>query len=219
MLGKFFRKDLNLQNYWWHRLLFVIFFISAVPIIVFLTKKNLENFEFPKYKEICKLKDRLDSRILSIDELIQPQELCAYSLSELYLPGSRFFKEYWKKDRIYCSKSIAYKLDELSKVIGVYLFYADNKECSKDIFADNLIKYNTNFVNVIEKDETYYKEHYITINRGYDDYGIFKVSISQSIIYILFLILRLLFLIGLGFTTICTFYYKIVIYIIFGNRK
>ncbi len=114
MLRNFFRKDLNLQSYWWHRLLLVIFIISAVPLIFFLTKKNFEHFEFPKYKEICKLKDRLDSRILTIDELIQTQELCAHYLSDLYIPGSSHSKEDWKKYRIYCSKSIASKLNKLA---------------------------------------------------------------------------------------------------------
>lgn len=219
MATNFFRKDLNLQIYRWHRLFKVLFIFSAILMLGFIIKKITKNYQYPKYTKICNLSDRLDSKIRLVGELINPNEICSSYEEDLYNRNLYYDYDQMKKiEDVYCSKNIFSQIDELQSITNVYHFDAQNYNIPKNEFITYITLKHYQFISIFRSHEQYTQDS-MWHNSGWDNFNVYKVSYGKTLLSLLFLIFQISLLTVIGLILILTIYYKVVIYIIFENRK
>lgn len=213
MKTKFFRIDLNLQKFWWHRLLLVLFFISSIGLFGILVKRVINNIQFPRYTKVCKFSDRVDSQLRLIGDLMQPNEKYNYREEDILNHND---EEYLKKksQRIFCAKNISFLIDEISNKTKVYK-YGYNGILSKIEFAKELEKQNAQFIEVGEFGNTIA----LSNNWVWDEMNVYDLSIVKTIAFSLLKTLQVLLILIIYIFLIIIIYYKVIIYIIFGSYE
>jgi hypothetical protein len=226
-----YRKDINLSNRWWHRLLVVIFFISFF-VILFLIFKNDSNIT--QWKRNDQIEKRLTTKLNSVESLLKEKERLSYSVDEsmskqsVFLGFSNWFYEVKIGfNNIYCSKEIFSKFEEIklnkqiNEVETNILYIENDKSITFEKFMDKINEDNIKclIVKYYDDNSTFNLNHNKILSfEGIKDFEknyFSKISIINTIFYIL---IRFLF-ITLIFIGIIIFYYKVILYIIFGNKK
>jgi len=103
--SKHFRKDLNLKEKWWHRLISTLIFIGLL-IVVTTTFSSSSLVEIDK--KVDTLGDRLTDSVAAVDSLLLPGEYIG-SLEGLEGLAAK----------TYCSSSIWDNLEEVSRKTGM----------------------------------------------------------------------------------------------------
>jgi hypothetical protein len=224
----FFREDLSLKNRWWHRLLVVVFFLSLVIITIGLIYDIYKQNDLPKYKKIGILEDRIGSQVYLIKDLVKSKE--KVSNNEYYLNNSYDKNgESLLKTRTYCSNNIPNYIEEISKKTGVYYYKGNTQLIGLDSFKNYLYENEAKCVEVFTyttggflgnvtgspEYETNPIKTVLSWGIDYEDWGIYKVSIFKSIVYIFIIFLTLF----IFFFAVLVFYYKVILYVIFGKSK
>lgn len=216
MKTNFFRIDLNLQKFWWHRLLIVLFFISSIGLFGILVKKVINNIQFPRYTKVCKFSDRVDSQLRIIEDLMLPNEI--YADHEVDIFGLNHYDEnHFKKNsqRIFFAKNISFLIDEISDKTKVYNYLGYSGILSKIEFEKELVKQNAKFISVGWFGDTMTLKNYWLL----DEMNVYVVSIVKTIAFSLLKTLQVLLVLIVYLFLIIIIYYKVIIYIIFGRYK
>lgn len=232
MKTDFFRKDLNLKNRWWHRLLFIIFIFSFLGISGYIIIDMLNSAEFPRYKKVELLSDRMDLELRLLSDLVKPEEKIAVYEHNLYgYYGGKLFYDAWGgwllKQKIYCSKNIASHIEEIEMIEKPGLIEKITKK------TDINYEYRGNLGLVSLQDfKTYLSEnnaHCIEVIDLFDlenskalswaleaeNEIVWEKSIIKSILYLL----TGISIVIIGFFILVILYYKVFLYIVFGRQK
>ncbi|MDP3769875.1 MAG: hypothetical protein Q8R40_02985 [bacterium] len=212
--NNFFRKDLNLKNRWWHRLLFVAFIVAFI-VSVWL---SVANTQWPKYAKVGMLSDRVDNQIHLIGSLVQPEE--RIGVYEGNVHGSDYSHNggWLLLQEYYCSKDISSKVEEISSKTGVNSYKGNLDLVSLSEFKNYLVQNNAICVQVLGLDNPQrYGNVKKVLSYGLeaDDMAVWQPSTIKSV----FWAFQITLWVVLGFAVLVVVYYKIFLYIIFGSKK
>jgi hypothetical protein len=226
----FFRKDLNLPSYWWHRLSKVLFFTTLIisNILAILWSLNQIDKMLPQWKLVESVDSRLSNKLTRLTDLKKYGEEIESNYSddsddvphwELNATSDDFFYD------VYGALNMHEKIENLIlqiKIRGLNPFFQiDRSDVSLDEFKNYILSNKVNYVildsylNNAEK--IYFLRPFEEIFSFEDKLFFYKTSflatITYSIPYILLPIPFVLF----AFSLFILFYYKIVLYIAFGS--
>jgi hypothetical protein len=213
-MSNFFRKDLDLKNHWWHRLLSVAFFIALASSVgaVFLDS------HWPMYSNVGKLSDRLDYEIRIIGSLVGPEEKIAVNEHNIYASSYNQNGGWLLNQDYYCSKNIAAKVEEVGLMTGINFYKGNIDLITLKDFKDYLVMNGAECIGVLKLDNP---QRYGDIKKALswgisaDDMSVWQPSLMKSF----FEVTKNLLLVVVGFSIVVVFYYKVFLYIIFGNTK
>ncbi|MBD3272836.1 hypothetical protein GF385_00595 [Candidatus Dependentiae bacterium] len=228
-MNNFFRKDLNLKKRWWHRLFVVLFFASFI-LALYTIYDTFNSPIIPQYEIVDSVNDRITTDVKQIQELKKPNEI----VEELHdRPGASYHlnvpTDKTLYDDIFCSNDLENKVADVQNKTGIRtLFIRDmygrndvpietftnyiRKNSIKCLLPDAYTHYDINgqedgklkFLEPIGQDSLYYK-----------DLVFYKKSNLLTTLYIL----KISLLVIAGFVAVVILYYKVFLYIIFGNKK
>ena len=212
-----FRKDLNLNSKWWHRL-FKILFIIILSILLIMIFLNHLNKSEKHYKLIDKLENRLNDKAIKIDKLIKSWEVFD---SRSYW-GYEWYWNFWKAE-LYCSNKL-YDIDNIKYIINETWINSFNRfswtkttiEELKEIRED--IKKNN--IKCIIKDHTFQVDFLNPMESFNNDWFYKKDNLDyflDSFHWIDFM-LNILLAIVLYLILVYIIYYKIFLYIVFWKQ-
>lgn len=228
LFRNFFREDLILKNRWWHRFLVVVFFLCLAIITIGLICAIYKQNDLPKYKKLGILEDRIGSQVYLIKDLVKSKE--KISDNEYYLNNSYNKNgESLLNTQTYCSNNIPNHIEEISKTTGVYYYKGNTQLIDLDSFKNYLYENEAKCVEVFiyttggflsgiigsPEYEANPAKTVLSWGVDYENWGIYKVSISKSIAYVFIIFLSLF----IFFFAILVFYYKVILYVIFGKYK
>lgn len=218
MKNNFFRKDLNLSNYWWHRLFLVIFIVTFLGALYEMYEDLFESnhLYIPQWKVINSVEERLTLEVKQIYQLKRSNE----RVEERDYPQALNSKDTdLRFDDIYCSSDLENRITEVQNKSGVSTLYI------RDIYGRNDVSIEV-FTNYIKKNNikclipdayTYSESSRVRFLEPmfYNDLVFYKKSNFLTTLYVLkeFLLIIAIFLI------IIVLYYKVLLYIIFGSKK
>ena len=222
MKNNFFRSDLNLNDRWWHRLLFVVFIIIFVVSIIISITKMVDDVQLPKYSKVGMLSDRMSDQVRLIGDLVKFNEKIAvyeHNLYGSYNGGSLYDKNggWLVQQEYYCSKDISKHLTDVVAKTGVNYFsnsinFVQFSEFDKYLSQNNANCISVNNYNPLDNLETRKK---LMWGLEADNMAVWQVSIIKTV----FSVLQQIFFIVLGFLVVMSIYYKILLYVIFGAKK
>lgn len=213
-MKNFFRKDLNLNNRWWHRLFFVVFIIAFIASAWI----SIANTQWPRYSKVGMLSDRLDDQIRLIGSFIQPEERIGVYERNVYGSDYSHNGGWLLQQEYYCSKNVAGKVDEISAKTGVSFYKGNIDLVSLDDFKNYLSQNKAVCVQVLNLDNVQrYGNVKKALSYGFeaDDMAVWQPSTVKS----LFNALQSVFWVALGFAVLVVVYYKVFLYIVFGHKK
>ena len=236
----FFRKDLNLNKRWWHRLLVVVFF-AGFAFCLWWALVNIysesDNSSFTYYKIVEPLSGRLTSEVKSIDQLIRSWErFQQYRALDLpfnnlwnkygHLPTQKHSYEDDDLKNIYCSTMLYKNVNEVIERTKITSLYISELDSSRSISLPT-----EEFSDYIKQKDIYclWTDSFGETNKFLepqkmfqDDYYFYKktlssrmINIAESLMLISILAVVLLFI----FSLIAVFYYKVVLYVIYWNNS
>ncbi|MDD2495079.1 MAG: hypothetical protein PHE29_07805 [Tissierellia bacterium] len=165
----------------------------------------------------------MDTEPHLIGDLVEPGEKIAIYEDNLYgaYQGKPFYDGnggWLLEQEYYCSRDISSQVEKISEKTGIYSYKGNTDLISVEDFKKYLTEQKAWCV---EARDVYSVEHLGNIKKALawgleaDGMNVYKVSIIKSI----FAVLQTVFFILLGFFILLILYYKIFIYIVFGNRK
>lgn len=212
--NNFFRKDLNLKGRWWHRLLFVAFIIAFIAS----AWASVANTQWPKYSKVGTLSERVDNQIRLIGSLVQSEEKIGVYEGNVYGTDYSHNGGWLLLQEYYCSKDVANKVEEISAKTGVNSYKGNLDLVSQSEFKNYLSQNNAICVQVLDLDNAQrYGNVKKALSYGFeaDDMAVWQPSTAKSI----FGAIQSVFWVVLGFAVLLVIYYKVFLYIIFGNKK
>lgn len=247
-LDNFFRKDLNLENKWWHRLLSMLFFFLfiaafAFSVISYSVDDIFRGGHVNSWKKVDGLPERITSEIRPIGSLVKPDEKIGEK-NRTYTLNTEA-DDYYKLtlNNVYCSTELSSSYEKIAKDKNIGELYissvnpfldlipveTDNpfvglperKKVSSEIFS-SYIKQNGIMCMVVD---SYTGQDYLNISflepvKSYqEDWSFYKKSSIKTFVYFIEMVPVVLAFSLLFFTGILVFYYKIIIYVIFGKKK
>ena len=235
MKNNFFRKDLNLKNRWWHRFLFIFFILSFVVftiynIMLYSVSDMFRGGSVQQWSKVDALSERITPEINSIGAYIKLGEKVAED-DRVYVLNDRP-DEYYKGviNDVYCSTNLADNIIKIKNIRKINnLFIRDlygTRDVSLGDFQD-YIKQNNIYCMIVDAYTKYDvngqidgKLSFLEPDRAYqNNWSFYKKSTSKTILYFIEMVPIILAVSFLIFAMITTIYYKIVLYIIFGNKK
>ncbi|PIV47042.1 hypothetical protein COS21_02070 [bacterium (Candidatus Gribaldobacteria) CG02_land_8_20_14_3_00_41_15] len=213
----FFRKDLNLKNRWWHRLLFVAFVVAFVAVVWGVIADTLNSAQLPKYTKVGILSDRVDAEIRLIGNLVQPGERIGVYEGNVYGNSYNQNGGWLLRQEYYCSKNISSKVEEISAKTEINYYKGNLDLVSLSDFKNYLAQNSALCVQVLGLDNP---ERYGNVKKALswgleaDDMAVWAPSTVKSV----FAVLQSVFFIALGFLVILILYYKVFLYIVFGKN-
>ena len=221
--SNFFRKDLKLKGYWWHRLFFVVFVVAFIWIDWTTISNMLDDAQLPKYTKVGMLSDRMNSEIRLIGSLVKPEEKIAVFEHNLYgkYNGKKLYDGnggWLVKQEYYCSKNVSEQVEKITARTGVN-YYKDNTGLvSLTDFKSYLAQNKAECVQILDLDSV---EHFGNVKKalswGFEPGGM--AVWQESLVKSVFAVLQTLFFVALGFIILLVIYYKVFIYIVFGGKK
>lgn len=219
----FFRKDLKLRDRWWHRLLLVIFFALLVSGF-YTTYSELFSEDYPyipQWKITSTLDERIGFEVIQVKDLKKDGERVE-ERGDFYVLNSTEGERSLYED-FYCSSDLENKVSEVQNRSGIEPLYI------RDIYGRSNVP--------MEIFEDYVRENNIKClipdAYTYDGIGKFKflepigpnslfgddlVFYKKSSLLTAFHVLKMFsFVVGL-FAGLAVLYYKVFLYIIFGNK-
>ena len=222
--NNFFRKDLDLNGRWWHRLFFVAF-VTAFIYMGWATISNmLDDAQLPKYEKVGMLTDRMDLEIRLIGSLVKPEEKIAVYEHNLYgeYNGKTFYDEnggWLVKQEYYCSKNVSDQIEKITAKTGVSYYKGNNGLVSLADFKSYLAQNKAKCVEVLNLDSV---EHFGNVKKALswgfvnlDGMAVWQESLWKSI----FAVEQTLLFVVLGFIVLLVLYYKVFLFIVFGSNK
>lgn len=212
--NNFFRKDLNLKGRWWHRLLFVVFVVAFIAS----AWASVANTQWPKYTKVGMLSDRTDNQIRLIGSLVQSEEKIGVYEGNVYGTDYSHNGGWLLLQEYYCSKDVASKVEEISAKTGINSYKGNLDLVSQSEFKNYLSQNNAICVQVLDLDNAQrYGSVKKALSYGFeaDDMAVWQPSTAKSI----FGAIQSVFWVILGFAVLLVIYYKVFLYIIFGNKK
>lgn len=211
MLNAFFRPELKLNDRWWHRLLLILFVCSFLYALY-----SVWNTPLPKFKDVGYLRDRMSANLQLLPDLINSGEKIGEYENNLH--GDWYDKnEGWAlaQPDVYCSKNITNHIEEISKKTKVasYKGNGPTELLALDAFKNYLNNQKADCVYLTSIDDS-------TKVIGWawfigDDMKVWNESTFASAVYIL----KGSLITTLPFLLIIILYYKVLLYIVFGNIK
>jgi hypothetical protein len=207
----FFRKDLHLKSHWWHRLFLVVFVVCFIYSLY-----SVWNTPLPKYGMVESLQNRMTTELKLLPELITSKEKIGQYENNLY--GDWYEKnEGWvlRQPDVYCSRNIAQHIEGVSAKTGIALYKGNGATelLSLADFKKYLTDQRANCVYATSIDDN-------TKVIGYawfidNDLRVWRESSFASALYIL----KGSLLITIPFLLLVVLYYKVFLFIVFGNNK
>jgi hypothetical protein len=210
----FFRKDLNLWNRWWHRLLTVFFIGSFVVCILHVVLDS----PWQRYSKTGMLSGRMDNQVRLISTLIRPDEKVATNEGGLSAGNYDRNGGWILKQQYYCSKDVASKVDEIAETTNVHIYKGNLDLITLDSFKRYLAQNNAICVQVLDLNNQWkYGDEQKALAYGFeaDIMAIWQPSFIKSVSAAF----RAVIGVTLGFLVLMVIYYKIFLYIIFGKVK
>ena len=205
-----FRKDLELDRKWWHRLAKVLFIFS---LLIFVWKHYLLFLEESQYhyKRIANLEDRLTDNVSKVEDLLKYWERFENS-------NWQSEKDFWSNSEIYCSNKL-YEIENINYIIdrtwinNFNRFFYDDGTTSIEDFSKSI---KNNHLKCIIKDNA--QIDFLNPMEQFNDYWFYEKNMIQYIKDSLFIQNFLLNLFTYLFA-IYIFYYWIFMYIIYWRKK
>jgi len=235
MKNNFFRKDLNLKNRWWHRFLFVVFIFSIVlytiyNLALYSTSDMFRGGKAQQWEKVETLNDRLTSELNTINTLIKPGEKIAED-NRTYVLNDKI-DEYYKHvlSDVYCSTKLVNNIEKIKNGTKIQNLFIRNKYGKNNVPLKDFTEYiKQNNIYCLSKD-AYTKYGYnkqITGKLSFlepdstyqNNWSFYKKSTSKTVVYFLEMILSVLAFSSIIFVTIIIIYYKIILFIIYGNKN
>jgi len=222
----FLRKDLNLKNRWWHRLLSILFIISFLVFIFNqITSNYNEPLEVPQWKIVNTLSERITSTIKNIGDMVEIGEKIGeknrtYVLNDVSDP----YYEGILND-VYCSNELANDYEKVQKNRNAVDLYTggsfSRNKVSAEEFSNYIKQYDVKCLVVDSfSSADFSKIVFLNTDKTYqDDWAFYEESISKSILFFIINFVAILIQSLLLFYIIAIIYYKIILYIIFGSKK
>lgn len=226
----FFRKDLNLQDKWWHRLLSIIFILSFIlfisfNIVDFSTHDIFRGGQVNQWKKVSSLSDRITSDIKPISALLKTSEKIGDNNRTYVLNDEP--DEYYRiiLNDVYCSTELVddYKEIESSRNIGELYIMENNyrKKITSEVFS-NYIRQNEIKCLIVDAYSSPNNKSlsFLQPDRSYqDNWTFYQKSTTKTLLYFLEMIPIVLGISLIIFLGIIIIYYKVVLYVIFGNKR
>ena len=231
MKNNFFRKDLNLKKRWWHRLFLVIFILSFISILGNEIISYKDGLGFQRWERTSTLNERIDTQLSSVEELLQKDEKISDSDSPYVLNIKDLPYDSFVLDNVYCSNRIDDQIEMLMMNKGIdQLLIREVYGRYENIPLDDFKRYlKNNKINCVTTDSytsfdpsgsATRKLRFLEPDEKFqNEYAFYKPSTSQTILYLLGTSLLMLLAYGAIFGMIIVIYYKVLLYIVFGNQK
>ena len=231
ILNNFFRKDLNLKSHWWHRLLSIVFIFSFVIFVAYylITYSVSDMFRgdvgIQKWRTIEALSERITPEIKPINAFIKVGEKIGENDRTYALNDQP--DEYYKGvlNDVYCSTELSEKFEVVKTARNIDSLYIRNiykrENVSPEIFS-NFIKQNDIKCLIVDaySDTNRGRVTFLEPDKSYqDNWSFFEKSSIKTIVYFLEMIPIVLIFSFLVFVGILIVYYKIFLYVVFGNKK
>lgn len=230
ILDKIFRKDLNLKNKWWHRFLsvtFVFLFILFVGdnIIYFSVHDMFRGGQVQQWNKVGTLSERINSEIRPVSSFLKVGEKIGENDRTYVLNNQP--DEYYKGilNDVYCSTEPSNNYEKVKISRNIDELYV------RGLYGRNKVPVET-FLNYIKQNGIkclivdYYtapddlKITFLEPDRSYqDNWSFFEKSTTKTVLYFFEMIPIILGISFVVFIVILAIYYKIILYIIFGNKK
>lgn len=210
MLKNLFRKDLELNKKWWHRLFKILFTLS---LLIFIWKGLIDFTEesYNHYKRVDNLEDRLNDKVSNTKELLKYWERFTNH-------NWGWEEDYYSKQDIYCSNNLD-DIDNIKYIINETWINNFNRlrknKNNIDIESFSMLLRST-WVKCIITDNA--EIDFLNPMREFDDFWFYKKSKFQYLIDWIFLQQFLISLL-IYLLAIYIIYYKIILYIIYWKKK
>lgn len=238
-----FREDLDLKSRWWHRFLKVLFILSVISLAIYAVVFLVNSYPsiVNQWSYANTVSGKLNSsdytgKIVSINELYNDEEIISDSdlYTDEYFPNLKdkelllpYYPPIFVVDtESFCSDKLDKQIQEIASNNNIKLFSTTNPTLNTlstniDAFTSYLSQNNIKCVMIdsysIENDNGTTSQY--TFLRPVDIYKYIIYKYENNFIGFIFAIL--ISLIGLlVYTFIVLFvYHKIILYIIYGNKK
>jgi hypothetical protein len=204
-----FRSDLELNKRWWHRALLSFYFIALTLTLV--TTIIISFTDEKQYIKVSPISEYFNSRTVKLQEIIESNP--NYKLGEVNhfsKYGNSIYRTYI--ENTFCGKDIANGLDKYTvgdKIVSDFM--VNRKYVDIKTLEENLLSTKTECITIDSYNRAYFIEPYEDAKEmWFYEYSLSK-TILNTFIYISYAILV--------FLSILVFYYKVVLYVIFGNKK
>ncbi len=229
--SNFFRKDLNLKSYWWHRLLSVVFIFSFLVFVAYnlITYSVSDIFSgdvgIQKWSRVATLSERIDSDIKPVKALIKVGEKVGEN-DRTYVLNDKLDAHYkYVLDNVYCSTELSEKFWTIKNTRNIDSLYIRNlykrENINPEIFS-NFISQNDIKCLIVDAylDIDGGRETFLEPDKSYqDNWSFFEKSSIKTILYFVEMIPLVLIFSVLVFVGILIIYYKIFLYVVFGTKK
>lgn len=222
MFNSFFRKDLNLQNKWWHRLLKVLFITFIIFLIVYFTSSS---FSQPsKYQETAKISDRVTPDVKSLEDMKKLGE--KIGVSEKSSVYSLYYDDVYS-DSVYCSSEIYNHIENLKSSLGIFNLYIEELYHRNNVPLDTFSNYlKENDINCVLQDSYTYSDsnrvEFLTPfgdDNQLEDVAFYRKSTTDTILHAIGSGLVDSLITAAIALLLMIIYYKVFLYIIFGSNK
>lgn len=233
MKKQFFRKDLNLENRWWHRLLSIVFIslfliFIAYNVAIFSTADIFRGGQIQQWNKNGALSERIVSEVKPISAFVEDGEKIGENEGTFTLNDRQ--GEYYNGilNDVYCSTELSNNLEHIKSERKVKNLFIRNLFGTNDVPLEtftNYIKQNNIRCIIVDAYTTYDssgqidgKLSFLEPTKEYqDNWSFYEKSPVNTAIYFLEMILTVIAISVVIFAIIILIYYKIVLYIIFGN--
>ncbi|GEM_PF-1350843 len=230
MKHDFFRRDLKLGGRWWHRLFRVLFILAGilsltVHIGMYSDSNMFDGSGVQQWRKVESLSERISPEIVSVGSYLRNDEKIGEDNRTYVLNDNP--DDYYDlvTDDVYCSTELSERFLEVKSARGTESFFV-----SKSILREEVSE--SQFVNFIERNninclivDAYTESDggkltFLEPQKSYqDDWSFFEKSASLTVLYYVKMVLSVLFINILIFSMILTAYYKVFLYVLFGNKK
>lgn len=228
-MRNFFRKDLNLSKKWWHRLLVVAFIGGTLTLLGFSISVAVINTEM-KWKQVELLEDRIDSNISKIENLLKPGEKIE-EIGRAYYSLNIYDSNYDDlKEGVYCSENLVEHVETIKLLRGLDEYYIYEKSVhsrasSLDEFKDHIATFGIKCV--LPDAETGIDGKRVSFLRTADslfnqkiqeEWAFYERSQAKTALAITGNVIIAILITLVSALLVMLFYYKVVLYVIFGKR-
>jgi hypothetical protein len=234
-LNNFFRKDLNLKSRWWHRLL-MVFYAGLFALFTFYMLSvgfDMDIFrggDVQKWKNVSFLSERIGRQIKPIGDLLREGEKISENDRTYFLNNDPDPYYNGVINDVYCLNNISKDYEKVKILRSTEDLYVggafSRNKVSHNNFVDYILKNNILCVSVDaftrynDNGQSIGKLRFLSADISYqDNWSFFKKDTFSTAVYLIEMILAVvagsLFLFAFGLLV----YYKIIIYILFGNNE
>ena len=230
MKSNFFRKDLNLKNRWWHRLLSIVFIFSLFMFVICGISDIFRDRQVQQWKKAETLSERITSEINPVSSFIKVGEKIGKDDRTYVLNNQP--DAYYKStlNNVYCSTELSNNIEKIKserqiKSLFIRDLYGTNN-VPLETFT-NYIKQNNIHCLIVDAYTTYDSDgqaigklSFLEPKKTYqDDWSFYEKSSDKTITHILEMLVTVFAISFAIFIGIIVIYYKIFLYIIFGCKK